>query len=214
MLTVSGFISGGMSILNVQTVLDNLKRRGFHAAYFETKEAAAAQLAAELHGTSIGFGGSVTAQQMGLFELLGKDNEVFWHWKDGDRMLAQQNAAHAKVYILSANALSETGELVNIDGNGNRVASSLYGHERVIFLVGVNKLTPDLPSAIDRARNVASPLNARRLNRKTPCALSEPMKCHDCASPERICSGIVIHTQKMGSIRQMDVYLIGEELGY
>ena len=201
-------------MMEIETTLENLRRRGFQAQYFAAKEAAADYLAAELHGTTIGIGGCVTADQMGLYELLGKDNEIFWHWKEDDRVAAQQNAAHAKVYILSANALAETGELVNIDGNGNRVASSLYGHERVIFLVGVNKLTTDLPSAIDRARNVASPLNARRLQRKTPCALSEPMRCHDCSSPERICSGIVIHTHKMGSIREMDVYLIGEELGY
>ena len=200
--------------MNIETTLNNLERRGFHARYFETKETATAFLCEELRGTSVGFGGCMTAEQMGLYELLGKENEVFWHWKDGDRIEAQTNAAHAKVYILSANALAETGELVNIDGNGNRIASMFYGHERVIYLVGVNKLTPDLPSAIDRARNVASPLNARRPQRKTPCALTEPMRCHDCASPERICSGMAILMEKMGSIREIDVYLIGETLGY
>lgn len=200
--------------MDIQKTLDNLQKHGFHAAYYPTKEAAADALCDSLHGQTIGFGGCLTAQQMGLFERLGKDNEVFWHWKDEDRVAAQENAAHAKVYILSANALSETGEIVNIDGNGNRIASMFYGHERVVFLVGVNKLTPDLPSAIERARAVASPLNARRLNRKTPCALSDPMRCHDCASPERICSGMAILMQKMGSIKQMDVFLIGEELGY
>ena len=119
-----------------------------------------------------------------------------------------------EVYILSANAISENGEIVNIDGNGNRLASAFYGHERVIFVVGVNKVVPDLPAAIDRARNVASPLNARRLQRKTPCALSEPMRCHDCASPERICSGMSILYGRMWSTPQMDVILINEALGY
>ena len=89
-----------------------------------------------------------------------------------------------------------------------------YGHERVIFVVGVNKLAPDLQSAIDRARNVASPLNARRLKRNTPCALSKPMRCHDCASPERICSGLAILMEKMHSIPVTEVLLIGESLGY
>ena len=200
--------------MDIQLTLENLKKHGFDAKYSETKETAAQALCDELHGTTIGFGGSVTTQQMGLYELLGKDNDVYWHWAAGDRAKAQECAANAQVYILSANALSETGELVNIDGNGNRVAAMFYGHERVIFLVGTNKLTPDLPSAIDRARNVASPLNARRLQRKTPCALSEPMRCHDCASPERICSGMAILYEKMGSIPQMDVWIIGEELGY
>ena len=200
--------------MEIQKTLDNLKKHGFNALYFENKETAAEALAASLHGRTVGFGGSVTTQQMGLYEKLGADNQVFWHWADGDHAKAQENAANAEVYILSANALSETGEIVNIDGNGNRVASMFYGHQRVVFLVGVNKLTPDLPSAIDRARNVASPLNARRLKRQTPCALTEPMRCHDCASPERICSGMAILLEKMGSIPEMDVYLIGEELGY
>lgn len=200
--------------MDIQKALDNLTKHGFNARYFETGAAAAQALCEELHGRTVGFGGSVTAQQLGLYELLGKDNEVYWHWAAGDRAKAQENAAKAEVYILSANALSETGELVNIDGNGNRVAAMFYGHARVIFLVGTNKLTPDLPSAIHRARNVASPLNARRLQRKTPCAFSEPMRCHDCSSPERICSGMAILYEKMGSIPQTDVWLIGEELGY
>lgn len=200
--------------MNIETTLNNLRSRGFNARYFATKEEAAAFLREELKGTSVGFGGCMTAEQMGLYELLGEENDVFWHWKDGDRAQAQINAAHAKVYILSANALAETGEIVNIDGNGNRLAAMFYGHERVIFLVGVNKLTPDLPSAVERARNVASPLNARRLQRKTPCALTEPMRCHDCGSPERICSGMAILMEKMGSIKETDVYLIGETLGY
>ena len=200
--------------MNIDLTLENLKKLGYQAAYFDTKEAAAAHLAQTIRGSTVGFGGSVTAQQMGLYELLGKENTVYWHWADGDRAKAQENAAAAEVYILSANALAETGEIVNIDGNGNRLSAMFYGHRRVVFVVGVNKLTPDLPSAIDRARNVASPLNARRLQRKTPCALSEPMRCHDCRSPERICSGMAILIEKMGSIPQMDVLLIGEELGY
>ncbi len=200
--------------MNIESTIANLQKHGFTAWYFASKEEARDALCSALHGTTIGFGGCVTAQEMGLYEALGRDNEVFWHWAPGDRAAAQDKAAAAQVYILSANALSETGEIVNIDGNGNRIASMFFGHDRVIFLVGVNKLTPDLPSAIERARNVASPLNARRLNRKTPCALSEPMRCHDCASPERICSGLAILLEKMGSIREMDVFLIGEDLGF
>jgi len=200
--------------MNIEKTLDNLRRHGFQARFYPTKEEAAADLAASLHGTTIGIGGCKTAEQMGLYELLSGDNEVIWHWKAEDRVTAQISAAHAKVYIMSANALSETGEIVNIDGNGNRIASMFYGHERVIFLAGINKLTPDLPGAIDRARNIASPLNARRFGRKTPCVLSEPMRCHDCSSPERICNGMAILMEKMSSIPEMDVYLIGEELGY
>ena len=200
--------------MDIESVLGNLKKHGFHAMWFETKEEAAQYLCDEIKGSSVGFGGSVTAQAMGLYEKLGECNEVFWHWYAQDRGEAQKKAAAAKVYILSANALSETGEIVNIDGNGNRLASAFYGHERVVFVVGVNKIVPDLSAAIDRARNIASPLNARRLQRKTPCALSEPMRCHDCSSPERICSGMSILYERMWSIPQMDVLLINEELGF
>ncbi len=200
--------------MDVEQTMRNLQKRGFQVRYFETKEACADYIAETVKGTTVGFGGSVTARDMGLYELLEKENEVSWHWKSADRLEAQEKAARAKVYILSANALAETGELVNIDGNGNRIAAMFYGHERVIFVVGVNKLTPDLHSAIDRARNVASPLNARRLKRNTPCALTEPMRCHDCESPDRICSGLAILMEKMRSIPVTEVLLIGESLGY
>lgn len=200
--------------MDISRTLENLQKHGFCAKWFETKEAARDYLYKELENTSIGFGGSVTAQQMGLYETLSEKNEVFWHWYGKERIQEQINASHAKVYILSANALSETGEIVNIDGNGNRLASMLYGHDRVIFVIGKNKITEDLSAAIERARNVASPLNAKRLNRNTPCAKSEELKCFNCNSPERICSGMAVLFEKMGSIPQMDVLLIGEDLGY
>ncbi len=200
--------------MDIEKTLNNLQKHGFNARFFESKELAAAYLCETIKNTTVGIGGCMTAKQMGLDELLGRENRLFWHWLEGDAAKAQINAAHAETYILSANALSETGEIVNIDGMGNRIAAMFYGHQRVVFLVGTNKLTPDLNSAIKRARNVASPLNARRLNRKTPCALSDPMRCHDCSSPERICSGLAILLEKMGSIPEMDVILIGEELGY
>ena len=200
--------------MQIEKTLDSLQNRGFRARYFAAKEDAASYLIETVKGTSVGFGGCMTAQEMGLYEALGRENEVHWHWKEKNRTAAQAAAAQAKVYILSANALAETGELVNIDGNGNRLAAMFYGHERVIFVVGINKLTPDLPGAIDRARNVASPLNARRLKRKTPCALTEPMRCHDCRSPERICGGMAILMEAMRSIPVTEVLLIGETLGY
>lgn len=200
--------------MDVSKTLENLKRHGFRPLWFETGKEAAEYLYGELKQTTIGFGGCVTAQQLGLYEILSENNEVFWHWRGNDRQQAQAEAAHADVYILSANALSETGEIVNIDGNGNRLASMFYGHERVIFIVGENKITKDLPSAIDRARNVASPMNAKRLNRNTPCAKSEELKCFDCRSEERICSGMAVLFEKMGSIAEMDVILVGEALGY
>ena len=116
------------------------------------------------------------------------------------------------VYLSSANGLSETGEIVNIDGKCNRVAATLFGPKRCIFVCGVNKLRPDLQSAIERARNIAAPLNAKRLNKKTPCAVDG--RCHNCKSPERICRAMVIHMGVPSGFESCEVVLIGEKLGY
>ena len=180
---------------------------------FRTAQDAANAISQELSGKTVGFGGSVTLEQMQLFETLQKNNTVYWHWKQAPAQ-ALENARRAQVYLTSANAISETGEIVNIDGTGNRVASMLYGHEALYIVAGVNKLAPDLASAMDRARSIAAPLNARRLQRKTPCALAEPMRCHDCSSPERICCGFVTLARPMGGIGQTHVILVEESLGY
>ena len=155
----------------------------------------------------------MTLQELGLFEKLSANNTVFWHWKQSPAE-AREKAASAQVYMTSANAISETGEIVNIDGTGNRVAAMLYGHEALYIIAGTNKLAPDLPSAMERARNIAAPLNARRLSCKTPCALSEPMRCHDCNSPSRICNGFVTLARPCGGIGKTHVILIEENLGY
>jgi hypothetical protein len=109
------------------------------------------------------------------------------------------------------NAMAETGELVNIDGTGNRVAGSLFGHEKVYFVAGINKVCPTLEEARFRARNVAAPANAARHGYRTPCAVRAD-HCYDCASPDRICCGEMIYHRKMRFI-DMEVVLIGEKLG-
>ena len=118
----------------------------------------------------------------------------------------------AEHYITSVNGLAETGELINIDGTGNRVASTLYGHKKVWFVVGRNKLAPTYEEALWRARNIAAPKNARRLKRKTPCAVKAD-RCYDCKSPERICRGLVVLWEAIGSM-EMEVVLVDEALGY
>ena len=199
--------------MNLETAVKNLTAHGFSVRVFRTAQDAANAISQELSGKTVGFGGSVTLEQMQLFETLQKNNTVYWHWKQTPAQ-ALENARSAQVYLTSANAVSETGEIVNIDGTGNRVASMLYGHEALYIVAGVNKLAPDLPAALDRARNIAAPRNARRLNCKTPCALSEPMRCHDCRSPARICKGFCVLTRPMGGVGRTEVLLIGETLGY
>ena len=197
--------------MNVEKALRALRENGFEARWFATAAEAADALCAELKGKTIGIGGSVTVEQMGLGDRLSRENTVFWHWRQ-PAAEARKNAMAAEVYLLSANAVSETGALVNIDGTGNRVAGTLFGPKRCIFVCGINKLCPDLASAIERARNVAAPKNAQRLGRKTPCAVDG--KCHDCKAPDRICRALVVHMGVPGGFEKCEIVLIGEELGY
>ena len=103
--------------------------------------------------------------------------------------------------------------LINIDGTCNRVGGLLYGHEKVYLVVGVNKIAPDYDAALFRARNVAAPLNARRLDRKTPCAQGKELKCYNCASPERICRALTVLWTKPGGA-DYEIVLIDEPMGY
>lgn len=190
----------------------NLEGRGFCVHRFATGAEAADYLVQTLHGTSIGIGGSVTIDTLGVYDRLCGSNEVFWHWKN-HAPETRERAGKAETYLCSANGVSENGEIVNIDGFGNRVAGTIYGPERVFLVVGRNKIAPDLTGAIDRARNIAAPLNARRLNRHTPCAVGEP-RCHDCRSPEKVCGVMTVFFMPPTSIKEFHVILVDEDLGY
>lgn len=190
----------------------NLEKRGFTPHVFADRAAAGEWLLSRIRDTTVGIGGSCTVEELGIYDRLLETNEVYWHWKRSEpdtRTLA--NAS--KVYLTSANGVSETGELVNIDGAGNRVSATLWGPETVYIIVGQNKVEPDLHKAIERARNVAAPLNARRLGMKTPCTVGE-LRCHDCASPDRICRGLVILMGKPMPQKECHVLLVEEDLGY
>lgn len=190
----------------------NLEGRGFRVHRFASGAEAAEFLVQTLHGTSIGIGGSVTIDTLGVYDRLCESNEVFWHWKN-HAPETRERAGKAETYLCSANGVSENGEIVNIDGFGNRVAGTIYGPQRVFLVVGKNKIAPDLNGAIDRARNIAAPLNARRLNRHTPCAVGEP-RCHDCRSPEKICGVMTVFFMPPTSIKEFHVILVDETLGY
>lgn len=194
-------------------VKQNLEARGFRVSVFATAAEAADYLDSAIDNTSVGFGGSVTLEQMGLYERLERHDRVNWHWRPTvDGADARQAAMTAEHYITSVNGLAETGELINIDGTGNRVASTLYGHKKVWFVVGRNKLAPTYEEALWRARNIAAPKNAQRLKRKTPCAVKAD-HCYDCKSPERICRGLVVLWEAIGSM-EMEVVFVDEALGY
>ena len=186
----------------------NLTQRGFQVSHFATAKEAAAYLDSQISGTTVAFGGSMTLKELDLYPILSQRNQVVWHWEGG----ALRDAVLTDVYITSANALAETGEIVNIDGNGNRVSSTLYGHQKVYFLVGVNKVAPDFEAALWRARNVAAPKRAQSMGCRTPCA-AKADRCYDCKSPERICRGLAVLWARPNATEEMEVVLIGEALG-
>ena len=191
-----------------------LEARGFQVSFFPTGEEAAAYLTGAIRGKTVGAGGSETLRQLGLLEALSRENTVYSHALPGaDRAEAIRQAALAQVYLSSANGLAETGELINIDGRGNRVSATLARHETVYFVVGRNKIRPDFAQALDRARNIAGPKNARRLGKKTPCAVRAD-RCYDCKSPERICAAMVIYWEKPALIPEVEVVIVGQELGF
>ena len=197
--------------MDVEKTIRNLKLRGYSVKRFATGEEAAAYLDAQIDGTTVGIGGCMTAKELGLYDRLSAHNEVFWHWiVPGPETIEKANAA--AVYISSANAMTEGGEILNIDGNGNRLAGQVYGRKRLFIVAGTNKICPDFESALSRARNVAATRNALRFEcKKTPCKLDG--KCHDCRSADRISNALLVLWAPMGGMTS-EIILIDEELGF
>ena len=194
---------------------NHLEKLGYSVSCFDTAQEASDYLNLSINETTVGIGGSLTIEQMGLYERLMSHNQVFWHWKVpmGSTIASvSKKAASADIYLSSVNGLAETGEIINIDGNGNRVASTIYGHRKVYFIVGENKLAENFDKALHRARNIAAPLNAQRLKKKTPCAVRAD-RCYNCQSPERICRALSVLWVKPYSA-EYEVVLIHENLGY
>lgn len=198
--------------MNRELLEKNFTNRGFKVSFFDSKEDAAAYLCGSLEGKKLAFGGSGTLKEMGLYEKLSEKNEVIWHWVNNTKE-TKMEALTAEVYLLSANGVSEKGDLVNIDGAGNRLAASLFGPGKVIYVIGKNKIENDLESAMYRARNVASPQNAMRFGLDTPCVKAGGTKCFDCNHPQRICNGFSIVARPMLK-QEVEVLFVDEVLGY
>lgn len=186
--------------MNLEKLVKIFQSRGYIVSVAETPEDANKIILDECANLSVGLGGSMTLDKMGIFEELQKRGETYWHFFDGSRDKIKE-AAQADVYISGVNAITETGEIVNIDGFGNRVSGSIYGvnRKKVFFVCGTNKIEPTLERGLWRAKNIAAPLNARRLARKTPCAVNAD-KCYNCNSPERICRVTAIFTHPTGNV--------------
>lgn len=196
-----------------QVLVKNLHSRLFDAYYCESREEALAK-ALELipKGSSVGWGGATSAQQIGLLDALHSSDYRFID-RDlaTDREHAMRNCLLADVFITGANAISLTGEMVNIDGMGNRAAAICYGPKSVIVIAGMNKVCDTLEAAISRARTVAAPMNKQRFAPETPCMVTG--SCADCKAPGCICNQIVI-TRNCRPEGRIKFILVGEELGF
>ncbi|MBP3726526.1 MAG: lactate utilization protein [Bacteroidaceae bacterium] len=197
-------------------LIENLRRRHIEACYCATASEAALQVSALIaDGSSVSWGGSMTVRDMGLPALLEARGTLSLLDRDkatGDdvRRIYLQ-AMDADVYLTSANALSEDGVIVNVDGNGNRVAAITWGPRRVIHIISLNKVAPTVEDAIARARHTAAPVNAQRFDINTPCRRDG--QCHDCNSYDSICSYIHL-LRNVRNAGRHTVVLVGESMGY
>lgn len=202
--------------MDIQTTINALKKNRYSVSFFKTSQEAADYIDSRIDGKVVGFGDSATMSNMKLYERLSAHNQVHDpnQSKDNDEFLEiAEKCLTTEIYLTSVNAMSQEGHLVNIDGTGNRIAGSLFGHKKVYFVAGTNKIEPTLEKAVWRARNIAAPKNAKRYNLATPCAVKGD-KCYDCASPDRICNALTIHLKKMNDVEDVEVILIDEELGF
>ena len=199
--------------LLAEKVIAGLKSRNMTGYYAETKEDALKQALSLIpEGSVIGMGGCMSAIEIGLTDALKSGN---YRFIDRDRMedkrAAMLQTYDADFFITSANAMTEDGVLINVDGNSNRVSAIAQGPKKVICIVSMNKICPDPDSAMKRARGVAAPINAQRFGLATPC--SKTGSCMNCKSPDTICCQILI-TRYSRHKDRIHVILVGEPVGY
>jgi L-lactate utilization protein LutB len=197
-------------------LVENLRKRHFDAVYCKTKEDAL-QMALQMvpEGATVGWGGATSAMQIGLMDALNNGN---YNALDRDKCKTQEereqllkDCLFSDVFLTGANALSLDGQMVNIDGQGNRVSAIIYGPKSILVIAGMNKVMDDLDSAINRARTVAAPMNQQRFGHNNPCNITG--SCTDCKTETCICNHIVVtrHCRPTGRIKFI---LVGEALGF
>lgn len=199
-----------------QTIIKNLEKRNMEGYYFADSESAVKKALSLMgDGQTVAWGGSMTLTECGLMDALPQSSLILWDRDTAktpeEKHAMQRQAFTANYYLMSTNAITLDGQLVNVDGNGNRVAALAYGPDHVIMMVGMNKVSVSLEEAMKRIRNMAAPPNTTRLNMKTPCYTTGV--CHDCLSPDCICAHTII-TRYNRSPGRIKVLLIGETLGY
>lgn len=202
--------------LLAQTIIKGINSRNMTGYYARSKEEAC-KLALELipEGSVIGMGGSATVAQIGLLDIIKTDKYKFID-RDGAKNQQEKRAAElaaydADVFLGSANAITEDGVLVNIDGNSNRVSAYAYGPKKLVLVVGMNKVAKDVDAAMKRARNTAAPINVQRFGLKTPCASTG--SCMNCKSPDTICCQFLV-TRFSRHKDRIHIILVDETLGF
>lgn len=197
-------------------LIKNLQRRHYKACYCKSSSDAVDKVKELIpEGSSISWGGSQSIRLSGITKMLKTGKYDVYDRDDvhsqEDKLRIYRKAFECDYYLASANAISEDGVVINIDGNGNRVAAITWGPKNVILVIGLNKVCQDVDSAIKRARSVAAPTNMARFDFKTPCQTDGT--CHDCLSADSICNYISIMRMSHPAGRHT-IILVGEELGY
>lgn len=202
--------------LLAKTIIKNLQRRHIEGFYCPSGEEAVKKVSELIaDGSTVTWGGTMTVRDLGIPEHLKSRGTLEVIDRDLAETLEERQAMYlrafsADVYLSSANAISEDGVIVNIDGAGNRVAAITWGPKKVIFVIGLNKVTQTVEAALSRTRGTASPINSARFDIKTPCKADGV--CHNCNSPECICN--YVHFLRNSPKGRHTVILIGENLGY
>ena len=199
-----------------EVLVKNLRKRHFEAYYCATKDEALKQVLALMpEGSSVGWGGAISAAQVGVQEAVHAGN---YQVIDRDQVSDPSEKLHrmrqcfdADYFITGANAISLDGQMVNIDGNGNRVGMIVYGPKNIIVVAGMNKVCPTLEDAVKRARTVAAPMNQQRFGLPNPCTCTGV--CADCLTETSICNQILI-TRNCKPAGRIKFVLVGEELGF
>ncbi len=200
-----------------QLAIKALKANDFDALYVDNREEALEKAISFIQkNDTVGIGGSVTIREVGLLEALEKQgNTIFAHWEKAstlqEKITIRKDALTSDVYLTSSNAITLDGQLVNIDGTGNRVAAMAFGPKKVLIIAGANKLVDTVDEAFSRIRNIAAPLNGKRLKKNTPCALTG--QCTDCDSADRMCKVSVV-IEKKPNYADISIILVGDSLGY
>lgn len=203
--------------MKINRTIEALKKNNMNGYYAKNRDEVI-ELIKDIvsEGSKVAVGGSETLSELGILEHLRSGRYDFLdRYKEG---LTREEVTNifkqsflADAYLSSCNAITENGELYNVDGNGNRVAAMLYGPDKVIVICGINKIVKDVDEAIKRNREISAPMNAKRLNKKTPC--TKVGYCMNCNSPERICNEYTL-IKKQRSSERMHVIFLNENLGY